>query len=582
MRTLLLLLLSTISTTAVVVDNIKHGILAMKEPDVQIVRAYWRTYVVISEPRLPSIQTLDVELDTAASRVERILQTDQLMRHQEMNRFQMRITLLRRLLQRKNTPVRVKRGLLNLGGVILNKIFGTATEEQVQSLQKLVRTTLADGQIIRHQVDQMTTVINGAVREMNKTRMYLQENRKQLNDMVEAIRSLTRISNQTQWMLRHVRVRAALENFIGDLERRHEVIADLREQSFEHRMELESGRLTEEILPRTELAAILKEAEIHGVHGLPLTHYYETCEVIPTWQSDDGLAYTVYLPLIHKQVASYRFHTLPTPGDRGWVEFMLHPHVGYDEANGEISILESCRGGNPNACEQRLTFPKGLLCERSLITQNTESAKHCRIRPAMPETAPSITLSTNDYALAIPDTNLEIRCRGLPTRQLVITPGAYRFIFPFRLCQVEGETGWTLQNTLLHNVYTNLTVTMINLTTFDIPKIPPVPSIPGFRAHEMSQIHGVAIQELSSMPSGPVFEPSHSWGNTMITVLVIAALAAIGLVVWCRRRRRAAAEMKTVELTDAPPETLSLSALDDPSRATTELTNARPPPVFRS
>jgi hypothetical protein len=73
------------------------------------------------------------------------------------------VTNLRQALSKS----RPKCGLINVGGWILNTLFGSATEQQIQDLQELAQETRTSGQAVTHKVNDMVTVVNTMSAEMN-------------------------------------------------------------------------------------------------------------------------------------------------------------------------------------------------------------------------------------------------------------------------------------------------------------------------------------------------------------------------------------------------------------------------------
>ena len=129
--TLLLLLTRSMVEAQVDVKEIPHGLIGISHGEANLIGGYWRLYVVIQKPDVPQASIMPIDLMKTQRLLESIVIQDPVMNPRTLERWKLRVLRLR---QRLN-PIRRKRGLINAGGWLLNKMFGTATEEQIDTVR---------------------------------------------------------------------------------------------------------------------------------------------------------------------------------------------------------------------------------------------------------------------------------------------------------------------------------------------------------------------------------------------------------------------------------------------------------------
>ena len=527
---------SGLATPVVVnIESVPHGVLATQPQEVEIIEAYWKVFIVIQPPDLPDHLTLEKELLALAELLERTIRRDRLMGRHMSDRWRLRIRLLQQLLDPKETTRR-KRGLLNAGGWLLNKVFGTATEAEILEIKDLLNEGKAQGEAVKHQVERMTTVINEVIRAENKTRQFIQDNHAVVLKLSHRLNRLLTELNASLETAHHLQLVEMIEGYIAEIESRHAAIHFRTEEFENQRMQLERGRLAENLLSPTDLLDIIKQATQFGLQGAPVVWYYEQCLVQPVWENNEYLTFQVDLPLVKETLTQFTLRTFPTLVNKDWMQLKMHRNIGYHAETGAMSMLQACRGINPVLCAKDLTYRGGLPCERSVILQDGRDFPTCRITTVTVDGAHAEMIQPGLYVVITADSNVEVRCFEQATYRKAIQPGTNQITFPTVPCQVEGESGWVLHNTILHTSHLTRRAPILNLSHIDMPDLPPFKTLPAFRITQLKEVTGVSIEELAQMPN-PILPQPHKWSNT-ITIVMLVICAVGGVAIYFVRKKR--------------------------------------------
>ena len=189
---------------------------------------------------------------------------------------------------------RSRRGLIDAIGHGLHFLFGTATDDDVEDIQKLVENLAANQSRIFNQMAQFTTIINHTYDKIqaNRDRINLITKRmtSALQDIDGQLRGLELKSHTLEKKFEFEVLVSCLEDVAHRFVRSHE--------AWLHRKEnLEAGRLTENLLPPTILESILTSEQQPREPIHPIQWYYEHTTVIPIWTSE-YLVYKTQLPVV--------------------------------------------------------------------------------------------------------------------------------------------------------------------------------------------------------------------------------------------------------------------------------------------
>ena len=170
--------------------------------------------------------------------------------------------------------VRHRRGLLDAGGHLLHILFGVATSEQVNKYTKLVTQLKDQNEAILHNIPELATMIN-------QSRKYIKANEERITS-IEAhegvIRSYMRDMGKklVAWEVRlnSAEVQIEMDRILSVLEMLYSEYSLQVNYFHGHRIALEEGRLTENLLPPRELRTILQLAVQRGYKYVEQVEWY--------------------------------------------------------------------------------------------------------------------------------------------------------------------------------------------------------------------------------------------------------------------------------------------------------------------
>ena len=173
------------------IKRLPDGVRVRVGPDLVIQEGIWTVLLTITEPgrdyRSNERRTLLEKVDKLWTLINGTTWDSELF-DQKKESFYQRLQLIRadpsiHFELGESTPRR-KRGLIDVGGWLLNKVFGVATEAQIQAVQQeLARSSLLD-QAIVHNVNQLITTVNQSRLEEKATRKYLRKLEVAHNELV--------------------------------------------------------------------------------------------------------------------------------------------------------------------------------------------------------------------------------------------------------------------------------------------------------------------------------------------------------------------------------------------------------------
>ena len=524
---------------SVEISRLTNGIHVKKTEGVKLIAAYWRVVIVIPPPPFAETEINDyysisqlydyVSRESAAA-----IPIDRGIRQHLLDRLDLILTRMQHQMEvnepfwKKKTS-RERRGLINAGGWLLGKLFGVATSKDVAQIRALIQQGQERQEVLSHKVGELASAYNKMVKEENITRGYLEEHRRAIGKLQEDIKILYGYTNRTYQLIHPVRKAQLLDDLVQIAERQHAVKAEGWQVFHEQRQALEGGRLTETVLPRSDLQELLEHVEEVGYVGAPKEWYYENSLVRPLWHSQEGLSFIVELPMVEDSVTGYEITTYPDVQPTGnWVRLLAHRNLGYDEKSGNVVMLTACRGVYPTLCEKDLHYRDGLLCERSLILGRPQRVDHCRVRFERPSETTAVTVHTNRFMVTTLDKTLEVRCQGESSELVNIRPGTHLISFNAADCQLQGESGWVLESVDVHTETLEIMNADVNLTDITLPVIPKFEELPPLMQHRLHRVEGVQLKEVEPLPEfHPLSVWTHSSGNTYAVIGCIVVIIGI-------------------------------------------------------
>jgi hypothetical protein len=192
--------------------------------------------------------------------------------------------------------VRKRRGLLDVGGWLANKIFGVAQQSDIDAIKDILITQNENQKALYHNEMKMISVFNQSkhiVERINHGIEHLSTNMGNiqfvLNQAIDMQNNLSLVISQLQ-MQRHI------DNNILRME---EIVVDfnVRWQLWHsQKLQLERGILTDDILPIKHLEAILSQIRDKQLGTLDTEWYYRYLSVEPLIMERDQFVYVVEIP----------------------------------------------------------------------------------------------------------------------------------------------------------------------------------------------------------------------------------------------------------------------------------------------
>ena len=528
-------------TPSVNVKRLDNGLFIKKTESVKLVSAYWRLIIIIKPPFGYDNRTTYNDVTAVENFITDCCDKAPRCHGNVRGQLEERIRYLQTLILNEEhemladhrlSQIRTKRGLFNAGGWLLGKLFGVATNRDVQQLREAIQDGYHQRQTIKHKVNQLVSSYNQLNKDQNRTRGILQRHEALLQQTKDDINGIALISAQNQQLGQRNHKTLLVSNLVQLVERRHALIQAQIDRYRSQRMALEAGRLTESILPRSDLKQVLTTAISKGYQPATMEWYYEHSIVRPVWETDEGFSYIVELPLYTQQVTGYDISSRPTLQTNGnWVNIVAHSYIGYNEQDGTITKLRGCQGHYPTLCESDLIYRTGLPCERSLVTGNSNGISKCNVRIETPKETSIRTVDINQHILTTLDTFLESRCQDEVTSRFNITPGTHLVTFDANNCQLQGSSGWILDSVDVQQEKLVLQDIVIDMSEIDLPSIPKIDELTLSSQYQLHQIEGIPINTLQPIqPLHPLQNFTHGSVNSY-AIIGIAGLILLFSVV---------------------------------------------------
>ncbi len=263
-----------------------------------------------------------------------------------------------------NTAVRHPRSLLPFLGEWANALVGTATDAQVAELRSAIEETRSKQVEILHFNEDMITVVN-------TTKQIAAANREEILLLTTKLEGyfdglVTNLSREVSTLRTILTVNQA----IHEVESQYQFLLRQHDRYIRLRQSLESGRVTEELLPPHLLVQINKESGLELM--TPNEWYYENVILTTVW--DNPPFYVAFLPLIQPgSWLLYQFNAYPVPADdEKHTVTLIVDNLALDTVSGlAIGLSDKCLG-HPMLCPAGPRW-KETRCAATLIKASTQS-----------------------------------------------------------------------------------------------------------------------------------------------------------------------------------------------------------------
>lgn len=392
--------------------HVKGGVLQLSEKTAFRQVAHADVYVMIDSV---------VEEGVRARTEELIDRTTERLRHlvQQFDGDSIFGELLMRRINSLWTPSkhsRTKRGLINLVGSLSSMLFGTATQEEVDKISRAVQALQATSRNLATLERKQLAAIDVLTENQQIIAGRLSDALTHIDRQDVLLQQLGRVLEEEARHLHHVEMRQRLTllvaNFADDVVAFKEMEAEVRLR----RDLCESRRVTEAILPRDALEALLDNTA-NGAR-IPIDWYYTNLAVESMFLVNNTVICKLVIPYTHSETfRALKFRTLPVPAVNvsGFVKIYHDFNIAVSTTSDEVMFVtdSDCLGADPVICPEvpRFTLEQ-FPCIRGLLDNNLELQKQCPLlfMKAVDQADNLERLGLNLYAGYFESTEYYYRC----------------------------------------------------------------------------------------------------------------------------------------------------------------------------
>jgi hypothetical protein len=526
-----------------VIQPLQDGIIVEKGNELRVEEGLW-TILVTLEDAVSTYRPRELaDLHDMVSALRRRIddpndRTDELVTEQKKQAWKHRLALL----LRNNTmtftrqPHRLKRGLIDLGGTLLNKIFGVATETEVNQVREAILAAGKRNEAIIHNSNQLITIVN-------TTRLEERETRRKLNDLIGKVKAM-HADEYAKWSsFMGIAKALMIDEMVAMLESISTGLRREISQEAEIKNTLEGHHLTENIFPISLFNEISSLAERFLIKNVRITWYYEHLTVVPLLIEDSIFVYRIQLPFVPQdEYLRYRIRTWPVPFNHSLITIQLS--VGEDIAvhttAGYIFKPESCVGFNPQICQTGPLYQQSSFeCERGIMTAHQDDRSKCHIKQGVLTHTQLYTLSRGHYVIVSKGETYTLSCRRQRQIKSRLAIGTYEINLPGG-CTLSGED-WTLKGETLQFINVSVQVNRVNITPFNLEENPEFAkkSTP-FDINTLDDVPRVDIKKIEENDFSNNYnlgEVGHHMSWVAIIAIVIVVIILILAIRWvCKHR----------------------------------------------
>ena len=354
-------------------EPISDRLLVTGGSEIRVQAAAWTVLVVLDAPKPEPDLRLKLEtFRTVMRRLYTVVPSTDSIRQA----WEQRISDIEDSMSSPNSRTRGRRGLFNLIGTISSKLFGTATEAQVEECLRHIEKAMAISSGMYHTANELVSVVNQTKNELQQKRKHVLDIENDVTQLKDEVDTLgTKVTDLDQ--------QSHIDLLLSAFESTHNLWLRHHDRYQRQRASLELGWLTEEILPPTELAVILEHGRAAGLYAPNLEWFYEHVRIDPLWEDSERLVFEAELPLINNvNYLRYRIWTWPVPqNDTQYTVKLQSPEdVAVDTRTGGIFEPHSCLGANPAICRTGPIYGQGrLMCPRGILNGNTQQRQVCEV-----------------------------------------------------------------------------------------------------------------------------------------------------------------------------------------------------------
>ena len=393
------LLLFAVTITAIRIKELPHGILQNRQA-VRATTAMYHLVVIFGT----SETSEDVAFQNSIQEIKHVLQS-------KGNPIGYEFILARlEHIQEQHQQVthsRTKRGILDFVSDIGKTLFGFGTSRDIEELKTVIDKN-------RDAVSQVVHSNNELVSIINTTRYELSENRKTINQLINATLML---KNWVEKVKLRIHMFKGLTLKLDILQEHVNALRRVKDKVLRMRKDLERGFLSEDLLPIRSLEDLINSPLIPaGSKFITPLHWYYSGLKVKLVSIDDELVYSIYLPLVSpEQVFATSFVSYPTPNlDKNvTIKVEVEGASILDSRTGQVTdITNQCVGTHPMVCPSlpvRRNSVGPHSCKSALLS-NTDISKYCPVEITRNRQDQLIFHSINSYILVTWATEIVEEC----------------------------------------------------------------------------------------------------------------------------------------------------------------------------
>ena len=441
-----------------------------------------------------------------------------------------------------------KRRLLDIVGKLGQSLFGLATTDDIKILRTAVLEAQRNAKVLFSNEHKLLSVFN-------KTRDFISQNhhdletiRHEWGQLYATIQGEMNRTNHVIKMVNNLIWARHIDLNIGQME---SAVNDFyaQQQNFHgHRLQLERGWLTEDILPPRVLGTLLQQIQNHHMTAAVSEWYYQNVHVEPLWDYGKQLAYQVVLPgMSSENYLAYKLRYFKVPvGGNHLRQILGNSEVAVNTATGHsfTPFSDHCIGRQPMVCRTGQLHLQET-CESGLISGTRRPACMIEITDRgnkSIEVYRQDLQSSEVVLVGYSPTKIITRCLGQPATSQVISGPVIMLLEPN--CSLE-TTSWRIYGV---QKLTDAELKFVDYITipkvnFTWPELLPLKLIDQIKVAKHAEIHWKDLPELVKPTFTSVqFGFWYSTGKYLLLGLVLIVLVILTVVFcqWhnCRKLKR--------------------------------------------
>lgn len=411
---------------------------------------------------------------------------------------------------------RTRRGLLNIVGQISRKLFGTATEEEVEECQRQIQQLSSANNRFSHAVDKLVTLVNQTHKHMTENRHHILALERYLGKVQHVIQGIEKATSTRDSEIALLNLETRIDRALASLETAHNQWIRQLEKHHRQRASLELGWLTEEILPIPELRRICDEGRRAGFYAPPVQWYYEHVHIQPLWEDETRLVFKAELPFSAKtEYLRYYLWTWPVPGNTSQFRAKLQvpDDIAFHTESGGIFRPTQCRGNRPAICSTGPIYDRSRLqCPRGLITGEEDLRKHCKVTIYKPanELTDIQEINPGVFVISTLGENCSLHCSGATERRLYFNSGVFLLTLQ-EGCGLRGK-GWTVSSVSRKRLGVSVRLPIIPIPPMDLAGSLPakirLPQLSSPQWEQLGEVRDLSMNDLAILSEDSGWEPN--------------------------------------------------------------------------